>query len=412
MQALVFDPPRIRWPLAWLAGRVAPRALLGPLGGLRLREVAEPALPGGAWVRLRPRLAGICGSDLAMVMLRNHPATILQCFATFPSVLGHENVSDIVEVGADVRGWRVGQRACVDPCLSCRPRHIQPVCAQCAAGRPSLCENPDRGDLPAGLILGVCERTGGTWSSSFVAHASQLVAVPDSLPDEIAVLVDPIACAAHAVLRRGPRDGERVLILGGGIVALGVMAAIRALDRRNRVIAVVRHADQADRMRRFGADDVRIHPRDWRPEQRYDDMAAALDGRRRAARFGNQAFLGGVGLTYDCVGSGASLTDAMKWTAARGTVCLVGTTQIAVVDVTPLWLNELEVVGCNGRQIETFDERPRHTYEVVFDWLASGRLDLSGLLTHRFPLRDYRAAFETLTRRGGRGVVKVAFEPS
>src|SRR5262249_55633832 len=176
-------------------------AAVGRLGGLRVGDVPPPTLPRGDWVRLRTVLGGICGSDLALIGLRNHPATILQRFCSFPAVLGHENVAVIDEIGPEGRGWNLCQRVCVDSCLSLTPRHVQPVCRQCADGHPSLCENTDRGDLPAGLIIGLNSRTGGTWSSHFVAHQSQLVAVPDAIPDEIAVLADPIACAAHAVLR-------------------------------------------------------------------------------------------------------------------------------------------------------------------------------------------------------------------
>jgi threonine dehydrogenase-like Zn-dependent dehydrogenase len=121
--------------------------------------------------------------------------------------------------------------------------------------------------------------------------------------------------------------------------------------------------------------------------------------------------IGGFDLTYDCVGSGPGLSDAMKWTRPRGTVVAVGTSQIGVVDSTPLWFTELNLVGCNGRAIEEVDGRKLHTYELVFDWLRAGRLKLDGLLTHRFRLADYRAAFQTIATRGRAGLIKAAFVP-
>lgn len=411
MQAIVFDPPQRLWPVVKLAAMATPRAWIGWLGGLRLRDVPEPALPRGDWVRLRTILGGICGSDLSLISLRNHPATFLQRFASFPAVLGHENVSIIEQIGPDVRNWRVGQRVCVDPCLSCAPRAVQPICPQCAAGKPSLCDNVDRGTLPPGLIIGLNSRTGGTWSRSFVAHESQLFAVPDDIPDEIAILTDPVACSLHAVLRRPPQPGESVLITGAGIVALAVMASIRALGRDNSVTCVVRHAFQRDLMLRFGATDARIHPRSWSNARRHDDIASVVRGRRIEARFGNQMLIGGFDLTYDCVGSGPGLSDAMKWTRPRGTVVAVGTSQIAVVDTTPLWFTELNLVGCNGRAIEELDGRRLHTYQLVFELIRSGKLRLDGLLTHRFRLADYRAAFQTIATRGRAGLVKAAFTP-
>jgi L-iditol 2-dehydrogenase len=382
MQALVFDPPRLGWPLFKLAGLVRRSAATGPLSGLRLREVPPPALPGPEWVRLRTLLGGICGTDLALVAGRNHPATFLQRFASFPAVLGHENVCVIAETGA-----------------------------QCAAGRTSLCENTDRGMLPPGLMIGLNARTGGSWSPEFVAHESQVFAVPDEIPDENAVLTDPLACAVHAVLRRPPRTGEQVLLNGGGIMGVGLAAAIRALGCRNRVVGVVRHPFQADLLRRYDAEDVRVHPRSMTHEERYDDVARAVGGRRLAAPFGNQAFVGGADLTYDSIGTGRSITDCLKWTAARGTVVLVGTSQISVVDTTPLWFAELNVVGCNGRQIEDVDGRRMHTYEVVFEWIRTGRLRVDGLLTHRFALGDYRSGLRALLTRSDSHAVKAAFVP-
>ncbi len=412
MQALVFDPPRVGWPLFKLAGLVRRAAAVGPLSGLRLREVSPPALPGPEWVRLRTLLGGICGTDLALVAGRNHPATFLQRFASFPAVLGHENVCVVAETGSRVTRWRPGQRVCVDPALSCGPRGVVPVCVHCAAGRTSLCENTDRGVLPPGLMIGLNAQTGGSWSAEFVAHERQVFAVPDEIPDEHAVLTDPLACAVHAVLRRPPQTGEQVLLNGGGIMGVGLAAAIRALGCPNRVVGVVRHPFQADLLRRHGADDVRVHPRSMTHEDRYDDVARAVGGRRLAARFGNQAFVGGADLTYDSVGTGRSITDCLKWTAARGTLVLVGTSQISVVDTTPLWFAELNVVGCNGRQIEEVDGRRMHTYEVVFEWMRTGRLRVDGLLTHRFALGDYRAALRALLARSDSHAVKAAFVPA
>lgn len=411
MLALCFDPPRARWPLVKAAGLLSRTAFAGVLGGLRLRDVPAPTLPGPDWVRLDTRLGGICGTDLALVALRNHPATFLQRFASFPAVLGHENVATIAEVGPAVRDWQPGRRVCVEPALSCAPRGIAPVCPACEAGQTSLCINVDRGKLPPGVMIGLNSRTGGSWSPSFVAHVSQLHAVPDDIPDEVAVLTDPIACAVHAVLRRPPRPGEQVLVSGSGIIAIGVLAAIRALGCDNRVVAVVRHPFQADTIRSHGATEARVHPRGWSAEQRFDDVATAIDARRVAGRFGNQTLVGGFDLTFDCTGSGAGLADAMKWTRARGTVVIAGTPQIAVVDTTPAWFTELEITGCNGRQIESVDGRRRHTYEVVFDWVRAGRLNLAGLLTHRFALSDYRAAFEALVTRSRGYVIKAAFVP-
>jgi threonine dehydrogenase-like Zn-dependent dehydrogenase len=412
MKALTFDIHPAKWTLCKAAGWASKAAFWSPLSGLRLRDVPEPALPRSDWVRLRTRLGGICGTDLGAIFQRNHPASFLRVLTRFPVVLGHENVAEIDQVGPGVTGFSIGDRVCVEPTLSCEPRGITPPCTQCAAGQIALCENICAGDLPPGQIIGWNNFTGGSWAPHFVAHASQLHRVPDDVPDEIAVLVDPIACALHAAFRRLPADNETALVIGGGIIGAGLVASIRALASKARLIALVRHHGQANLMKRFGADDVVISPRSESSAVRYDRIAALFGGRRIPALFGNQAMIGGFDLVYDCVGSGASLTDAMKFTRGQGAVVALGTSQITVVDTTPLWFTELNLIGCNGRAVEQYKGKPLHTYDVVFDLIKNGRLDLTGLLTHQYPLDDYRDAFRELSMGRGGGLIKAAFVPS
>src|SRR5262245_24512081 len=129
MLALTYDVHPVRWTLCKTAGWFTQAAFWSRLSGLRLRSVTTPRLRSAGWVRLRPLLAGICGTDLATTFQRHHPASILQVFSSFPATLGHENVSIIEEIGAEVSGWRVGDRVVVEPTLACSAREIDPLCA-------------------------------------------------------------------------------------------------------------------------------------------------------------------------------------------------------------------------------------------------------------------------------------------
>jgi L-iditol 2-dehydrogenase len=412
MKALVYHITPARWMLCKAAALVSKRAYYGAISGLKLVDHPTPTLPGPSWVRLKTLLGGVCGTDLGMITQRTHPATILRGYASFPAVLGHENVAVIDDLGASVTGWQKGQRVCVEPAIGCIGRGIEPLCSHCAAGRTSLCEAIGKDSLPARAMIGLNATTGGSWAEHFVAHASQLHAVPDEISDAVAVLVDPIASAAHAVLRRPPRPGERILVNGAGIIALGVIGSIRALRHDNDVTVIARHAFQNDLARNMGATHVLMNPRGARSDEQYDVVARHVGGRRIPGRFGNQGLMGGFDLTYDCTGSGRGMADAMKWTRSRGTMVAVGTSGIALLDTTPLWLDELEIVGANGRQIETADGRTVHTYELVFDWLRTGRLDLSALPIRRYALADYRTAFAELLGRARHPFVKAVFDPA
>jgi threonine dehydrogenase-like Zn-dependent dehydrogenase len=297
----------------------------------------------------------------------------------------------------------------VEPSLSCVPRGVEPVCGPCAAGRFTLCQNFRTGPLPPGSMIGWNSFTGGSWAPAFVAHESQLYRVPDEIPDDVAVLTDPVAGALHAVLKCRPGDGQTVLILGAGLLGMGVAAATRALGSRCRLVAVIRHERQREMMQRFGVDETISVGRKESQAVRYGRVAKLIGGKVLPTKFGHQAFTGGFAIVYDCVGTGQSLTDAMKYARSGGTVVEVGTSQITLVDTAPLWFDELTLLGTNGRALEQYDGRRMHTYEVVFELIRQKRLDLSGLLTHKFAVRDYRQALAALAGRGRSGAVKVAF---
>ena len=288
MRAVTYDISPPRWIACKLAAAVWPSVFLSRLSTLRMSDVPEPVLPGDDWVRLRTIYGGVCGTDIALITCRNHPNTILQQYASFPAVLGHENVAVVEAVGANVGDWQIGDRVCVDPAIGCRGRGITPPCPYCAAGLDSICEAPPDSRFPPRALLGLNRVTLGSWAPRFLAHQSQLHRVPEAVTDEQAILVDPIASAAHAVLRRPPVEGERILVQGAGIVALGVIAAVRALGHANDVTAVVRSAPQGERAKRMGASGSIIMPRDQVKRERYEAVARASGGTRVEGRMGNQ----------------------------------------------------------------------------------------------------------------------------
>ena len=137
---------------------------------MALMEVDEPALPRPDWVRIRPRLTGICGSDAKQVFMdwgsatsRELPTNPMIDFSSFPQILGHEVVADVVALGPEATGLAVGDRVVLNPWLSCAPRGIAPVCPACEAGDYSLCWNFTAGELATGIHTGTSsDATGGS----------------------------------------------------------------------------------------------------------------------------------------------------------------------------------------------------------------------------------------------------------
>jgi L-iditol 2-dehydrogenase len=388
-----------------LFGRRLPALTGSWMPWLGLSSYPVPALPGPDWVRVRPLLAGICGSDTSLLTGRASP--ILSPFASFPAILGHEVVAVVEEVGDSV-AVRPGDRVVIDPIISCYVRGLEP-CQACRDGLPALCRHAADGSLSPGMLIGYCRDLPGGWSDSMLAHASQLHSVPDPVSDEAAVLVEPLACALHAVLSAPPLEGEKALVVGGGTIGLGVVMALRWMHPEADVTAVVRHPFQAELATRLGASRV-VMDRGPRGPQRAAVEVAGARGHRPIV--GDEVFTGGFELVFDCVGSRASVDASLRVVAARGRLVLLGTAgELAHLDLTLAWARELRVIGSYVYGRESSLPGAPHTFDVLMERLAEADAPLVGeLVTHRFGLDRWREAIGVATGRGRHQSVKVVFD--
>ncbi len=413
MKAVVYDPRSAGWALCHVLRRRWRGGLTSRLNGFALAEMPPPELPGDDWVRVRTLLGGVCGSDTALAVHSQPPDSILGAFSSMPFVLGHENVAVVESVGPAVdRSW-VGRRVCVEPTLSCRPRGIDPLCPRCEAGEFGACESfgdaaGGRYRLPPGTSIGYCGRTGGSWGELFVAHASQLVPVPQALADEDAILTDPLACSVHAALRADLSLARNVLVYGGGVMGLGVIAGLRAAGYAGRIEVLDKVASRASLCAALGASE--LFTLSGGPRERFAEIARRTGGTVHEARFGTLMLCGGYDVVFECVGSVPSITEALKWTRARGQVVLVGTGHGRGVDLTPVWFRELTVLGAYGRQMESVGGRRMGTYQLVHEWMTAGKLPVRPLLTHTFRVEQYREALEASIEKDKFGAIKVALD--
>jgi threonine dehydrogenase-like Zn-dependent dehydrogenase len=206
-----------------------------------------------------------------------------------------------------------------------------------------------------------------------------------------------------------PRDGDRVLVVGGGVIGQCAIAALRAAGSGARVIALVKHAFQGEMAARLGADRI-VTLR--RGDGHYPELAELLGSALRRPMLGKRVLPGGADLTIECVGSSRSLDDSLRLTRPGGRVVILGLASIVSgVDWTPVWLKELQVTGSYIYRWETWQGRRRRTMEIALEWLAAGRADLGRLVTHRFPLERYREALGAAMGKARSRAFKVAFQP-
>ncbi|MGQ0713910.1 MAG: zinc-dependent alcohol dehydrogenase [Gemmatimonadaceae bacterium] len=403
MKAITFAAPIPRYLATLVAGKVSDTLYVGPHACTRFVDADAPALPGDRWVRVRTRMGGICGSDLNVITLKASPST--SPFSSFPFVIGHENVGDVVEVGSGVRSVRVGQRVVANPLLCCESRGVAPVCAACASGHHSRCAHFTDGALAPGMLIGTTRGLGGSWGELFVAHESQLIRVPDGVSDEEAVLVEPFACSVHAVRLAVPEPGERVLVIGAGSIGLLTVAALRAVAPGARVTVLARHAFQAEHATRLGAGRVVFARGDYLRE-----LADAGEARLLRPIMGKPVGVGGFDRTFICIGGARATDDAMRVTRAGGTLVLLGNSaKMDGIDWTPLWLKELTLRGslCYGEH--RHGAASGDAFREAGELIVAGHAPVRPLVTHSYALADYRTALATAMNKGSERSVKVAF---
>jgi threonine dehydrogenase-like Zn-dependent dehydrogenase len=345
------------------------------VGPLRLADVDPPEPPSEGWHRLRPRLAGICGSDLATIDGRS--SRYFEPIVSFPFTPGHEVVGDLDD----------GSRAVLVPVLSCTTRGL-PLCPGCQAGAINRCERIAFGHLEPGLQTGFCTDTGGGWSTELIAHESQLLPVPASMPDEQAVMIEPTACAVHAARSLPPAVGT-VAVIGAGTLGLLTIAALRIHADVTTIMATAKHPAQQRFASSLGAD--------WVAEP--DELGRAIRSATGSWVVGGRP-TNGADAVIDCVGSADSLSQAIAVAKPGGEVLVVGMPGHTSLDLTPLWHRETSLRGCYAYTVDDFE-------------LALGLVieaDLGRLVSATYPLSRYAEALEHAAAAGRRGAVKVAFD--
>jgi threonine dehydrogenase-like Zn-dependent dehydrogenase len=299
-----------------------------------------------------------------------------------------------------------GERVVLNPWLSCVPRGIDPPCVACRDGRYPWCRNFRSGDLPASIHLGNCAAAGGAHAERFAAHVSQLFAIPDGVPDEAAVLADPVSVSLRSVLLAPPPAGQPVLVYGSGTLAFALIALLRFLYPDTEVWAATRPGARARLASRLGAHAVLSSV----PNVLVADVARRVGASPLVPWSGREWLQDGPGVVYDTIGSVETVETSLRLLVTGGTLVISGVEPPKRFEWTPLYFKELRVVGSNGFGVEEVRGVAKHAMEHYFDFVGAG-FDLTPLITHRFPLERWDEAVLALKDSRRTGAVKVLLEP-
>jgi L-iditol 2-dehydrogenase len=327
------------------------------VGDLRLADEPSP-VPGPAEELVRVTAVGICGSDLHW----HDESGIGDAVLTKPLVLGHEAAGVIFD------GPRAGQRVALDPQLQCG------ACETCAAGRGHLC--------PQVRFLGHSV-TDGALRELLAWPATNLVPLPDAIDDVAGAMLEPLGVAIHALDLARVRPGESVAVLGCGPIGLLLVQLARAAGA-TLVVATDRLPHRVEAARRLGA------------------VATLVEGAAERDVLLEATARRGVDAAIEIAGEDDAIETAVILARPAGTVVVAG---IPAGDHSTIAISLARRKGLDLR----FSRRMIRTYPRAMALVEAGLVEVSSLVTHRFAMADFGAAFRTAARRDG---LKVIVEPS
>ena len=357
-----------------------PKAKAAFIKGVRqvaLGEIEVPD-PGAGEALVQVRRSGICGSDLHMYFGRWGAPKV---------VPGHEIAGEVLGVGPGVTSLAPGEAVCVEPMLPCWK------CEACRRGDTNRCRR-------RGFISG--SRHGG-FAELLTAPAYALHQLPPSRagaryggqgPPNVSLdqgaLMEPLSVSGRGVRLGQVGPDDAVLVIGGGTIGLAAIAAARAYGART-ILCSAKHEHQAAMAKTMGADAlVTVDPE-------------KLPGQVK------ELTQGGADVAIETVGGAAdTMTPAAKCLRDGGRLVLLGAFPEAVeVELGAVVYHEITVIGSNCYGATGGVRDFQHSLDLV----ASGKVDLSPLITHRFALDDMQRAFEAAADKST-GAIKVMIEPS
>ncbi|XP_067943882.1 sorbitol dehydrogenase-like [Watersipora subatra] len=321
---------------------------------IRMEEWPIPE-PKEGEVQIAVHSTGICGSDVSYYT----KGYIGDFVVKEPMVLGHESSGIVSKLGPGVTNLQVGDRVAMEPGIPCRR------CEHCKGGRYNLC--PD-------VIFYATPPVHGTLTRFTTLASDFCFKLPENVSMEEGAMLEPLSVAVYACTRAGVTIGKKVLVCGAGPIGLLVMMSAKAYGANEVAITDISQS-RLDFAKKVGADHIILS----------DTKDAQEMARRATAALGGQPEI-----SLDCSGAESAIQLAIYATKSGGVVCLVGlgppTVNVPIVNAA---VREVDIRGvfryCNS-------------YQNALDMIATGRINVQPLITHRVTLEQtldaYKAAME------------------
>lgn len=350
-------------------------------------KMKDPKLPREDFVRVRNIQTGICGSDMSLYMVHQSTKMSLAMLPSYQTntYMGHETVGIVEEAGRDVKNVKVGDRVVLKKYLPC--------CATKGIPEDEWCEPCKHDDYVVCEKMGQAPRkehvVGAGMGDQYIAPSSCVMSVSDAISDDYATMIEPCAVSLHTVMKKIPQKGDKVVVFGGGMIGLNICQFVKLLQPDCTVYMMTRSKLKQDIALRVGGDKIITG-------NIYEYLAKETGSELYTDKFNkkSQWLMNGVDIVYDSIGKEWAFNMGLRILRARGAYVKVGIQMTpTTIDETPLWNRELEVIGVDSYGVDEYEGVPYQSFELVKKLMEEGKVDLEGFITHRFPLSEYKAAF-------------------
>lgn len=316
-------------------------AVMPELGSIEIRDVGYPQI-GPREVVVQVQAVGVCGSDTAYYQV----GYIGDWVVDGPIILGHEAAGIVHEVGPQVSQVQVGDRVAIEPGTPCRD------CRDCMAGRYHLC--PD-------LKFLATPPYDGALVQYLALDERNLFVLPDSMSYEEGALLEPLSVGIWACKRAALTAGDDVLITGAGPVGILAAQTARALGAGSVTLIDI-SPFRLDLAQKLG---FSTEPSDAASDREFDVL-------------------------IECSGAPGVLATNLGRLRTNGRAAMVGMPKQAV---------ELPLSNLNSKELTIgLVNRYAHTWPIAIDLVSSGRIDVTSIITHRFPLTESETAITLASR--------------
>jgi L-iditol 2-dehydrogenase len=340
-------------------------AVLTGICQMQVADVPQPKIEKDGDVLLKIEMVGVCGSDVHYYETGRIGSQVVQ----YPFIVGHECAAAVKAIGKSVNRVKVGEQVVVDPAVSCHQ------CDQCRRGRENTCYNLRFLGTPGQGSGCLCELIVMPQESCFPTHGAITL--------EQAVLCEPLAIGVYSVQQSHPPKNARVAILGCGPIGLSSLAAAQAEN-----VEAVYVTDKLD----YRLDIAKKAGAVWAGNPERQDIVKEILRQEPL----------GVDIVYECAGQQDTLDEAVELLRPGGKLMLVGIPRIERISFPIDILRRKELTLINVR-------RQNDCTQKAIDLIASGKIHVDFMITHRFRLEQAQQAFDMVARYSD-GVTKALIE--